>query len=263
MNGFDGTARGTNPVQFVDGKFGKAVSLDGTDQFIEITGNNSKDNLAFAGESMSVSVWFKTEAFDKSWQALVAKGEGNSWRLARNNAGNSMSYAGGLSDVAGGIEVADNNWHHMVAISDATGLNFGAAIYIDGVQDGTQIGTAALTKNNKNVFIGENPDSTGRAWTGQIDDVAIWNRVLAESEVATLYNGGEGKAVGTLPGVGARTTVTVTRSGNTLTVQWSPAGGTLETSPTLGTTASWTAVGTANPATINIGAANAFYRIRQ
>ena len=83
---FDGTARGTNPVAFVDGKagFGKSIKLDGTDQFVEITGGNENE-LEFPGGSMSIAGWFKVDAFDTEWQALIAKGEGSNYRVARRD----------------------------------------------------------------------------------------------------------------------------------------------------------------------------------
>src|SRR6185503_4611063 len=73
---FDGTENGANPIPFVAGKtgFGQAIQLDGVDQWIEITGGEP-DDLAFEGGSLSVSVWFTVGTFDKSWQAVVAKGE--------------------------------------------------------------------------------------------------------------------------------------------------------------------------------------------
>jgi hypothetical protein len=193
-NKFDGTANGTSPIPFVAGKtgFGQAIQLDGFDQFVQITGGNP-DDLAFAGGSMSIAGWFTVGTFDKSWQALVAKGEGSNWRVARNNANSSMSYAGGLTDALGTKDVSDGNWHHFVAISDATGLNFGTALYIDGVQDGIIAGNAALAVNGSRVSIGDNPGATGRYWNGQVDDLAIWNRVLAEAEITALYNNGTGK----------------------------------------------------------------------
>jgi len=198
INSFNGTGRGTNPVAFVDGKFGKAIKLDGTDQFVEITGGNSADNLAFPGGSVSIAGWFKVEAFDKNWQALVAKGEGNNWRVARNGSSSTMAYAGGVGDITSGTPVDDGNWHHFVAITDGSGLAFGTALYIDGVQDGSTSSAAVLTKNSKNVFIGENPDSGGRQWNGEIDDMAIWNRVLTEAEITKLYADGAGKELGSL-----------------------------------------------------------------
>jgi hypothetical protein len=62
---------------------------------------------------------------------------------------------------------------------------------------------------------------------------------------------------------GTPPSITVTRVGNTLKIEWTGTGGTLETSPVLGAGATWTAVGAANPATVNIGAGNAFYRVRR
>jgi hypothetical protein len=68
-------------------------------------------------------------------------------------------------------------------------------------------------------------------------------------------------AVTTAPSTPAK--ATVTRSSNNLVIQWTPTGGTLETTSSLSGTPTWTPVGTANPATITIGNASAFYRIRQ
>jgi hypothetical protein len=51
-------------------------------------------------------------------------------------------------------------------------------------------------------------------------------------------------------------------SGGNIVISWSPAGGTLQSSPTVGAGATWSTVGTANPATIPVsGAANKFYRV--
>jgi hypothetical protein len=60
-----------------------------------------------------------------------------------------------------------------------------------------------------------------------------------------------------------RPNVSLARSGNNLTVQWSPAGGTLESTPSLSGAPVWTAVGAANPATIQIAPGNRFYRVRR
>ncbi|PYI87534.1 MAG: hypothetical protein DME26_05850 [Verrucomicrobia bacterium] len=259
VNAFNGTARGTNPVAFVDGKFGKAIKLDGTDQFVEVTGGNSADNLAFAGDSISVAGWFKVEAFDKSWQALVAKGEGSNWRVARSGTSQSLSYAGGVGDITSPTIVEDSNWHHFAAITDGAGVAFGTALYIDGVLDGSNPSLAVLAKNSKNVMIGENPDATGRQWNGEIDDLAIWNRVLTEAEISNLY--GAGKPLSAL--IPAAIVATITRSGTTVIIQWAPAGGTLESTPSLSGNPTWTAAGTANPATITIGASNGFYRVKK
>jgi hypothetical protein len=63
---------------------------------------------------------------------------------------------------------------------------------------------------------------------------------------------------------GSDATLTVTRSGNALTIGWTPVGGALESSTSLGPNATWQTVGTTNPATVQIGTEKAvFYRVRQ
>jgi hypothetical protein len=201
VDGFDGVARGRDPVQFVDGvtDFGKALKLNGTN-YVEIPGSSNK--LQFANSSLSIAAWFKVDTFDKDWQALIAKGENNSWRIARRAAENTIAYAGGAGE---GLDdtpnINDGKWHHLVAITDAATNQFGTALYIDGVIHGIQTNKPALEATLANVFIGENPGATNRMWKGEIDDVGLWNRVLAPQEISLLYNGGQGMPVSALPGV--------------------------------------------------------------
>ena len=201
VDGFHGTQRGSVPIPFVDGKagFGKAIKLNGEDQFVEITGGQP-DDLAFAGGDMSIAGWFKVDAFDTDWQALVAKGEGNNWRVHRRGAETGLGHAGGVGEGLAGGPVNDGLWHHFVAMSDSTGIQFGTALYVDGTLYSSNAIPPVLAANGRRMMIGENPDARGREWEGEIDDIALWNRVLTTSEIATLYNGGAGKALGTLLG---------------------------------------------------------------
>ncbi|MCZ7638382.1 MAG: LamG domain-containing protein [Verrucomicrobia bacterium] len=262
---FHGTGRGTQPPAYVDGKagFGKAIKLDGSNQFVEITGGNENE-LEFPGGSMSIAGWFKVDAFDTSWQCLLSKGEGENYRVARRGDGNAIAYAGGVGEGADDVPpVNDGQWHHFVAVSDATGAAFGTALYVDGVRRSVNATKPVLASSSFNLMIGENPGARGREWKGEVDDIAIWNRVLSEAEVAALYNAGTGTPLGTLANLAGPIVISLTRSGGNVVIAWTPAGGTLEFTPTLGPTASWTVVGTANPATIAVAAAGGYYRVRK
>ena len=112
--------------------------------------------------------------------------------------------------------------------------------------------------------IGDNPVDTGRYWHGKVDDLAIWNRVLTETEIKSLYAGGTGQSLSAFVSIQTPPAeLTITRSGNDLSIQWSPGGGTLEFRPLLGSAAAWTTVGTANPALIQMQPDGGFYRVRQ
>ena len=201
---FDGTESGSSAIAFTPGKagFGQALQLDGVDQRVEITGGEP-DDLAFQGGSMTVAGWFKVGAFDKSWQALVAKGEGSSWRIHRRGGEPGFAHAGGTGEgPAMADPVNDENWHHFAAISDLNAVNFGTALYIDGVQATSFAGAPNLAANGKRMMIGDNPDANGRFWNGLVDDIAVWDRPLNEKEVGALYNKGAGASLSSLLGSG-------------------------------------------------------------
>ncbi|MHC1764675.1 MAG: LamG-like jellyroll fold domain-containing protein [Verrucomicrobiia bacterium] len=200
-DGFDGVARGSPDVAFADGVagFGKALKLTGTN-YVEIPG--SSNALQFANSSLSIAGWFKVETFDKDWQALIAKGEGTNYRIARRGNAGSIAYAGGVGEGADDVpSVNDGAWHHFVAVTDATKSEFGTALYVDGVRHGVMADAAVLAAGTANLFIGENPEALNRQFKGEIDDIGLWNRVLAPEEIAILYKGGQGTPVSALPGV--------------------------------------------------------------
>ena len=86
------------PIEFQTGKFDGAIYLNGS-QSIAISGD--ENTFDFAGESFTVSAWYTAEAINKSWQCLVAKGEGNGWRVHRRGGDNppEMTFTGGNGDV--------------------------------------------------------------------------------------------------------------------------------------------------------------------
>ena len=258
VGSLDGTAQG--PVGFVDGQagFGQAISLDGTG-FVEIM--DSATALDFAGGSLSISGWFTVGSFDKSWQALIAKGEQSAYRVARRGGGAAVAYAGGVGEGADDAPaVDDGGWHHFVAISDADAAAYGTALYIDGVMYGVQATAPALEAETTNLYIGENPEALNRQWIGSIDDIGLWNRVLSADEVSALYNGGAGTALSTAVGGGG--------GGSAISIDFSATGvtvtfeGTLQSSDSV--TGPYTDVaGATSPADIPLSGAAQFFRSSQ
>jgi hypothetical protein len=116
--------------------------------------------------------------------------------------------------------VNDGQWHHFVAISDATGAAFGTALYVDGVRHGVNATKPVLTANAAHLMIGENPEARAREWEGEIDDIAIWSRVLTPAEISTLYNGGTGTPLSALQ---PTTEIVITSAdviGNSIAISW-------------------------------------------
>ncbi|MEM7396473.1 MAG: DUF2341 domain-containing protein, partial [Verrucomicrobiota bacterium] len=169
-----------DPVTTPNGQIGDAQTFDGgADEMIIANESNFDQTTA-----LSVSAWFTVDAFDTSWQALIAKGEGNEWRLHRNNNGNTlrMSANGAISATSA---IDDGQWHHIqINKSTVSGME----IYIDGVLENSDTNlTGAIGLNNEPVRIGENPDSQNREWEGDIDEVRIMDMTRSSNWVWAAY----------------------------------------------------------------------------
>jgi hypothetical protein len=207
----DGTLVGTNTTpSYIPSKFGQGIDLDGVDQHVNAGNGPSLDmDVNGVGEQtghVSISAWFRVDGFGKDWQALVAKGEGSAFRIARRGAEQGIAYAGGNPEGAGlSPDVSDGAFHHVVAITEH---EVSTRMWVDGVLVSTSDAMPPVIVNNGNgaqpfpdnppLLIGENPQTGNRTWNGPIDDVAIWNRPLTEEEVASLWNNGTGVSLGSL-----------------------------------------------------------------
>ena len=181
-----GEAQGTDPIAFDTGKFGQGIDLNGVDQFVQTPAAN-EDLFDFGAPDsptgFTVSAWFRVDGFDKNWQALIAKGEGNLWRVHRQGGTEGLVGNGGAGDIArDGPSVNDGAVHHIALVS-VPGES--VSLYLDGELMETG-GAPSLENNDQPMMIGENPDALGRTWNGLIDDVALWSRPLSQAEVSQV-----------------------------------------------------------------------------
>lgn len=179
---------------FALGQFGDAVDLDSaTFQHIVVSGDES--NFDAIGSSLTVSAWVLVEEFDQNWQAVIAKGEGDSWRMARLNGAVGVTFAGGAGDTpdtpaaANLNPINDGEWHHLVGVSE-NGVS--TAFWVDGEFVAfDDVDLPNITDSSSPLFIGGNPETpTLRSWNGSIDDVAVWKRALTNEEVSELFTNG-------------------------------------------------------------------------
>lgn len=112
----------------------------------------------------------------------------------------------------------DGQCHHFVAVSDADGIPFGTALYVDGVLHSVQTAKPVLANGTQRQFIGENPEALNRQSNGQLDDFGIWNRVLTAEEVAAIWNNGAGRPLGAFPAAPRPASGTITRTAGNVTI---------------------------------------------
>ena len=88
---------------------------------------------------------------------------------------------------------ADNNWHHYVYQMDSASLLNQVQIFMDGVLV-TSVATdfrgtsTMITLPNYNVWFGKMDNGLPYYFNGSLDDIAIWNRKLTQTEITALFN---------------------------------------------------------------------------
>ncbi|MEP4076206.1 LamG-like jellyroll fold domain-containing protein [Haloferula sp.] len=141
-----------------------------------------------SSDTISISLWVQAESLTKNWQTILSKGQESNYRIARRSNDDFVAWAGGNPDLSSNPHsIADNNWHHVVAVSGPSGSH----LYFDKQLVASDNDAAVITNSANQLWIGNNPESTGRQWDGEIDDVAIWHRELSLAEVEQIYDAGQ------------------------------------------------------------------------
>jgi len=172
-----------------------AYQFNGTTQYVSTTSS-------FANPSIfTLSIWFKATVAGGKLIGFGSNQTGFSASADRHiymaNDGKILFGAkpGGVYRTATSIaSYNDGNWHMATATMSAAGI----VLYVDGVQVGSN--TLATSGENYTGYwrIGyDNIDGwpstpTNRYFTGDLDDVFVYNRALSAAEVTNLYNAGNG-----------------------------------------------------------------------
>ena len=194
FSGYDnhGTVNGASLTSDRNGNSNSAFSFDGIDDLIQISDSDSLD-IGFS--DYTIVAWIMTEAttntgrifskgsFGCSTGYMMRMGGPDSSRAFLENAFNSSCQIRFQSDTI----INDNRWHLVVGVVDR---DVGGKIYIDGNLDSQQVlDTSSFDlSNDNNPTIGQYDVGTQvEPFSGVIDEVRIYNRVLSESEIQEIY----------------------------------------------------------------------------
>lgn len=246
VNGYHGTVGGAMLTNDRFGRPSSAYSFNGVSDFI------STNYSGVLGSSpRSVSFWMRTS----STIAQPGVSWGGTSTGSRFDCGFNYMASGAGLDVANGamifatpVSTTDNNWHHYVFQFSVPTLNQ-IEVYQDGVLL-TQVAFSSLpattinTTIPANVYFGFYPLAGGFYFSGQLDDIGIWDRVLTNAEILQLYNATASASQSASITITSNFNVlcnnqvaTLTASGGT-SYQWNtgPNGSSIYVSPTGNTT---------------------------
>jgi hypothetical protein len=175
------TAWGTG----ANGKFNSSIYFDGNGDFMT---TSAFSPLATAGQTttkVSWGGWFYPTASPTSITLMEKATEFRITTDASNNAVCGIYYSAAFHDATSvTAPLTQNAWNHVLCTYDGANI----LTYINGVLKNTTANTNNITAASSIFYVGENSSGAQR-FTGQVDDVRIYNYNLSASQVKRLYNG--------------------------------------------------------------------------
>lgn len=185
-NGNNGTNNGA--AYSVPGKFRTSLSFDGIDDYVNIPNSPSLN----PSTSLTLEAWVKW-AIDpptgNSWAQIIDKNGDNQYQIQHNNSNTGFEFAlrttTGRVYLIGSTAPQQGVWYHVVATYDGSYMR----LYVNGSQDAVRTHSGNIVSSGSNVAIGMRT-SNDRHFAGVIDEVAVYDRALAPSEIADRYRRG-------------------------------------------------------------------------
>ncbi len=188
----------------------KSIALDGVDDFVEVSDNS---NLSFGDGTtdspFSISTWVKMT--DATRFYVLSKGlvfSSNYEYLLNTNASDKLGLF--LYDSSNNSRIGrlyntpltsyENQWIHICSTYNGSGLSSGIKVYLNGVRiDDTNSNSGtyvAMENGNRSLNIGRT--ETGLYSDGNIDETSLFNSELSQSDITSIYNGGEPNDISSL-----------------------------------------------------------------
>ena len=200
LNGTLGTGSSA-PTWSQSGKFGKALSFDGSNDYVDM---GNPPSLQITG-NIAISSWVKMNATDSSFKSIVSGADGTTlppYMMRYAGTGNSSGVQFCIktssllcADTIGTFALDTTNWHHIVGTYDGSYVR----IYVDGKSYGSAAQTGSIVAASSKIIIGANYETAPlQFWNGTIDEVKIYPYALTLDEIRTDFNHGLALKMGTL-----------------------------------------------------------------
>jgi hypothetical protein len=186
--GNDGTIYGAT---WVDGKYGKALSFDGVDDYVEVV---DADSLDFgSADNFTLEAWAYFNSVSDKWRGILTKSVGvnDGFSFMVNPIdhrlyfyqwdANSPDYDAFRST----IPLTTDKWYHLVLIRNAGYTDY---IYVNAEERGSKADQSFNYANDKPLKIGWY--TTTHFFLGIIDEVRIYNRALSAAEIQDNFQKG-------------------------------------------------------------------------
>jgi autotransporter-associated beta strand protein len=174
-----------------------APIFDGSDDFVQILNGTTGVLPAslFSDGTYSVEIWFRSRngANTRDLVAFTSAADNNHGILLETVGTRQLRYlhrsppggSGGQHINPSSLQYVNNTWNHLVVVNDGAQMR----LYLNGIQDSVTAVPTNVINFAVNVAIGRiGPSQTGRNFDGGLDEFAVYDHVLTETQIQNHLN---------------------------------------------------------------------------
>lgn len=182
----------------IKGKVGNGRSFNGKNQFLELPAKTK--GIDFGSEDFSISLWLRTSD-GNSIKSIVDKRDtspkGYLIFVQNGRIAFQVTNGGERTEIfANGISIADNRWHHIVAMAKRLPPQ-APRLFVDGklakapgknstIENIDNPVPLWLGRHHRNRYV----DTDEEYYRGDLDELYFFRRALSPEEVSTLHTSG-------------------------------------------------------------------------
>ncbi len=159
-----------------------SIVLDGVGDYVTVSNDTS-----LALTSVTIAAWLNVTLGSTSTTILS---KDFSYKLEIDASGKlkaSLYNSSAWNAVTQNIALPTNKWIFITFTFNGTDLN----LYVDGVLNQSSTASISLASSTNDLYIGSAAGSS-LFFDGSIDDIALWDSALSQSDITSIYNSGSG-----------------------------------------------------------------------
>jgi hypothetical protein len=198
-NGVDSSGGGRDltlqgGVGFAPGLFGQALDLHGNVNQYAVR-PISDPAFNFGANDFTIQIWanFNSMSSEPTLMEKFSGGGGPGWTLTIRGGNDVEFYAQPAFAIDTGFTPTLGVWHQFLVRRSGSVID----LFYDGNIAGSANTAAPIVDSPDPLLIGRRDAADGRGFPvdGRLDEAAIWNNALTDSQIAHLWNNGAGNPV--------------------------------------------------------------------